>query len=107
MPEEFQFKRAAAKPKKINAIKPEEDIRVQIFGTVVDFSDSSVIIDDGEATAELAIGEKTAFAGELRNGMLLRAFCRVIPIDYNYSLQAEILQDMSGIDIDLYKKLME
>jgi phospholipid N-methyltransferase len=107
MPEQFQYKRMPAKPRKIADIIPEEDIRVQLMGTVIDFSESVMVIDDGQSTANMAIDEKTIMSPGIHSGILVRAFCRVIPLESRYELRAEIIQDMSKIDIDLYRRIME
>ncbi len=35
---------------------------------------------------------------------LVRVFGRVIPVESGFELQGEIMQDMSDLDLDLYKK---
>jgi hypothetical protein len=95
-----QFKRAPSIPKKISDINPEKDIRVRIFGRIIDKNDGSFIIDDGSSKAEIV-----AEAGDFDVGDTVRVLTRVLPLEEGYELRAEAVQDMSKMDIDLYKKV--
>src|SRR3989338_8856932 len=92
------FKRACAVPKSIAEIKGDE-IRVRILGRVIDSADGVIVVDDGLGRAEI-ISDVT------HPGSLVRIFCRVMQLEEGYELQAEIVQDMSKLDMDLYKKVL-
>jgi hypothetical protein len=99
MPEASQYKRASAARKKITEINPEKDIRVMLLGRIVDKSDGLLVLDDGSATAEIVADQ------EARINDLVRAFCRVLPLEEGYELRAEIVQGMKGLDLELYRKV--
>lgn len=100
MAEEFQFRRMPATPVKISGINPEKNIRVRILGRIIDKSDGLIVIDDGSAKAEIFDAETSADVSDM-----VRVFARVLPLEDRYELHAEIIQDMSGLDLELYKRV--
>ncbi len=102
---EFQYRRQPAKPRKIKDVA-ENDIRVRLLGRVIDKTDSTIMLDDGTGTAEIIIEPETVNgAGEIELHDVLRVFCRVIPLESSIEFRAEIIQDMTGMDMDLYRKV--
>ncbi|MFH0948927.1 MAG: replication protein RepA [Candidatus Aenigmatarchaeota archaeon] len=97
---DFQYTRLPAVDRKISEINPETDIRVRIVGTVIDNADSEIVIDDGSGKAVIIFDESVP---ELS---LVRIFARVIPTENGYELRGEIIQDMQGLNINLYKKII-
>lgn len=102
MAEDFQYRRAPARPRRIADINPEEDIRVRILGHVVARSENSITLDDKSGTCEIVLDEQT-----VPEAKMVRVFARVLPLEDGYELRAEIVQDMSGMDMELYKKVMK
>ncbi len=102
MAEKLMYKRASAQLKRIADIEPEKDIRVQILGRVIDKSDGTLVVDDGSAKAEIITDDNSAETGDV-----VRIFARVLPLEEGYELRGEIVQDMSQLDMDLYKKVYE
>ena len=105
MPEEgsFEFqRRVPAIERRIADIKPE-DIRVRVTGTVVDMQGEAAVLDDGSGKIHIALEQGT----EIKPGALVRVFGRVIALEDGMELQAEIVQDMSGLDLELLKKVQE
>ncbi len=101
MPEQFQYKRQPASPRKIVDIDPEKDVRVRIFGHVIDKVDGIIVVDDGSSKVEIMTDEFDAFDID----DVVRAFCRVLPLEQGYELRAEIIQKLNNMDTDLYKKV--
>jgi len=85
--------------RQVSEIK-EEDIRIRVLGTVIDKTDTSVIIDDGTGTISANFEEPVK--AELKQ--LVRVFGRVINSASGMELQGEVLQDMTKLDMELYKK---
>lgn len=96
-----QYKREPALKKKIKDINPESDIRVTIVGTVVGKTLGNLIIDDGSDTAEIITDV------EKEVGDQVRIIARVIPLETGFELQAEIVQDMKGLNMNLYNLVEE
>jgi len=94
------YKRIAAIPRRIADINPERDIRVRILGRVIDKSNGTLVVDDGSAKTEIIVDETNAEINDV-----IRIFARVLPLEEGYELRAEVVQDMSQLDIDLYKKV--
>jgi len=98
----FQYRRLPAKCKSISDIEPENDIRVSLLGRVIDISDGILVIDDGSTNAQVKLGELNV---DLNPGDLVRVFARVLPNEEGFELRAEIVQNMKGLNVELYKKV--
>ncbi len=100
-PQKFQYKRQPAVSRKINDINPETDVRVRIFGHVIDKTEGVLVVDDGSAKSEIMTDDFDAFDMD----DLVRVFARVLPLENGYELRAEIIQKMNSMDMDLYRKV--
>lgn len=101
-PGTFQYKRMVAASRKISDINPEKDIRVRLLGKIIDKYNGIVVVDDGTGKAEIIVEENI---DKINMNGIVRAFCRVIPLENGYELRAEIINNMSSLDIELYKKI--
>ena len=99
--EDFRYRRLAASPRKITEINPEKDVRIRIFGRVIDKSDGTIVVDDGSSTAQIV----TDATCEIDDMVIV--FCRVLPLEDGYELRGEIVQNRNGMDMGLYKKVYE
>ncbi len=102
MPEQFRYRRAPATPRRISEINPEKDIRVRLLGRVIGKDNGAIIIDDGTGKAEVIAESQDADVNDL-----VRVFTRVLPLEEGFELRAELIQKMNGLDIDLYRNVME
>lgn len=82
--------------KQISEVSPT-DSRVSVMGNVVNVGENSFILDDGtgkiEVISEIPVGRNKLF----------RVFCSVI----DEKLKADAVQDMEGLDLNLFKKVEE
>ena len=78
-----------------------EDTRVSLIGTVIDRQDNLAVIDDG--TGQINVSFEKEIEAELNK--LVRVFGRVMPLEGGFELQGEIIQDMSGLDMGLLKRV--
>ena len=78
----------------------ETDVRVSVIGTIIDKQDDFIIVDDG--TGRVKISAKDLPFGQTQ---MIRVFGRVMPTPDGIELQGEIFQDMSKLDLVLFKKL--
>ncbi|MBI2676149.1 MAG: replication protein RepA [Candidatus Aenigmarchaeota archaeon] len=102
MPEEDIRKRLPSIGKKIADIG-QEDVRVRILGTVIHKDTGSLVIDDGTGRVTATFDSEP----KATVNQLVRVFGRVIPMEEGLVIQGEIIQDMSGLDIELLKKVEE
>jgi hypothetical protein len=102
MPEEGQDmrRRLPSVFRRVNGIKPD-DMRVSLIGTVIDKADDGIVLDDGTGKIDISLAEPVKF--EPRS--LVRVLGRVIPMEGGFQLQGEIVQDMTGLDLELLKGL--
>lgn len=84
------------KPRKISEIS-KSDSRVAVIGTIKEMQENGFILKD--ETKEIEI----AFDGSAERGKLVRVFCSVI----DGKLKADVIQDMHGLDLNLFKKVEE
>jgi len=83
-------------PKQISEVSPK-DSRVSITGNVVNAGENSFVLDDGtgkiEVISDIPVGRNK----------LVRVFCSVV----EEKLKADIVQDVEGLDSNLFKKVKE
>ncbi|MBI4173965.1 MAG: replication protein RepA [Candidatus Aenigmarchaeota archaeon] len=100
MADEDVRKRLPSVRKRIAEITAD-DMRVQVIGTVIDAQDNRIILDDGTGQVTAVFDGPQDLAGRKR----VRVFGRVIAMEGGVELQAEILQDATGLDLQLLKRV--
>ena len=95
------MRKAAAIERDISDIDPQ-DIRVSVVGTVIrrDPIQYSMTIDDG--TASITVFADTLYDVQSMVRVIGRPQMRGEPI-----IDAEIIQDFSGFDLELYQRIKE
>ncbi len=101
---EFKYQRLPAKDIMIKDISPAKDVRVRIVGTIIDKTSASIIVDDSSGNKEILATEE--LTKDFKQGDVVRVFCRVIALEKGYQLQAELMQNMSELDIKKYRKII-
>ena len=86
--------------KKISDIG-QEDVRVKIMGTVIDKQKDRVVVDDGTGKVSVVFDRPI----DTNLNQTARIFGRVIPVENGFEIQGEIFQDMSKLDMELFKKI--
>ena len=94
-------RQSPARKRRVNEIS-DTDYRVRVIGTVVSVSSDEQILDDGTGTITVRTDQN------LEMGKLIRVIGRIFrKDDGTFELNAEIIQDMNGLDIELYNKVRE
>lgn len=83
-------------PKKISEVSPK-DSRVSIIGNVVAVGENSFVMDDGTGKIEIFCDT------QVERTKLVRVFCSVA----EEKLKADIVQNVEGLDVNLFKKVKE
>ena len=96
-------RRAPARPKRIEEIDPQSDIRVRITGTVLSKEQDSISLDDGSGTVEAFLEEEDL--DNIEESQRIRVLGRVLPTPDSFEIQAEIVQDFSDIDQELHDRV--
>jgi len=91
-------KRLPAKEKLVSEIQ-QNDIRVRILGTVIDKSEGAIVLDDGSGRLEIVTEGQ---APEM--GKMVRVVTRILPMTGGFEARAECVQDMTGFDVELYRR---
>lgn len=99
--EGFQ-RRSPAVFRRVSEIQPS-DIRVSLIGLIVDMDEGTLILDDGTGKVQ------ATFSGKVNAEVnkLVRVFGRAFPAEGGYTIQGEIIQDLTGLDIELFRKYLE
>jgi aspartyl/asparaginyl-tRNA synthetase len=87
----------------------KDDIRVKVVGAVVekDESNYSILIDDGKANIRVLLSPE--LFSKVETGKLIRVIGIVVPPleeGENVELKAEIIQDFSKLNPELYEKYL-
>ena len=98
-------RRMAAAEKTIKEIKPE-DIRVRILGTILALSEGEMIIDDGSGKLEIFFDDQQQLVN-LREGQFVRVVTRVLPLTNGFEARGEVVQNLDGFDLQLWRKAKE
>lgn len=90
-----QVRRAPARPKELEDVDPQSDIRIRVTGTVLSVDEDSASIDDGTGSVEAFMEEEQL--DKIGEGDRVRVLGRVLPTPDGFELQAEAVQ---GFDVD-------
>lgn len=90
--------------KKIEEINPETDLKVKIMGFVVDKKEDTFVLDDGSKKIKVFM-DNPVVAERINVNQLVRVFGSTLPTDDGFEIKADIVQDLSNLNIDLYKKV--
>lgn len=84
------------KPKRISQVT-KEDSRVSVIGKVLEVGENSFVLQDDSSVAEV-------FSDiAVEKDKLVRVYCSVI----EGQLKADVMQDLTGFDLNLFKKVEE
>ena len=102
--EEFvQPRREPAKPRKISEIKMG-DVRVRLFGTVVDKKEAEFVLDDGSGRITVVFDDQALVEG-IYVGSRVRVFGAPLNVGGAHELHAEIIQKADRLDLELYEEV--
>ncbi|MFB6193102.1 MAG: hypothetical protein ABEK00_02525 [Candidatus Nanohaloarchaea archaeon] len=93
-------RRAPARPKDIDEINPQKDIRVRVVGTIISVDDESVTVDDSTGSVEVFLDDETL--EDLEEQQRIRVLGRVLPTPDSFEIQGEIIQDFEDVDPETY-----
>jgi len=85
------------KPRKISEIDQKTDTNISLVGKVIEHGENSFILDDESGKAEIV------FEGEVEKNKIVRVFCSLI----ENQLKADVVQNLDGMDLKLFKKVKE
>jgi hypothetical protein len=101
MPEEKLIRRRLPSVEKsISDIHPDSDVRIRVIGTVIDVGPNSIVLDDGSGKMEVYFEE----VPNVKQGQMVRVITRILPLIDGYECKGEVLQNLEGFNLELYKK---
>ena len=90
--------------RKISEINPENDFKVKVIGMIVDKKNDTILIDDGSAKLQVFVNLPNII-DTIDLNQMIRVFGSVMPTDEGFELKADIVQDLTGMNVKLYKKV--
>lgn len=98
-----RMKRQPAVERRISDIR-DSDTMVRVLGTAVEVREGDFTLDDGDGQMIVIADPETV--SMINEGQRLRVIGRIFK-DPEPVLQGEVVQDMSSLDLDLYRKVRE
>lgn len=92
--------------RKIPGINPDEDLKVNILGFVVDKKDDTMVLDDGSGKIKVFV-DMPGMMEKIEINKLIRVFGSTLPTEDGFEIKADAIQDLSNLNINLYKKVEE
>ncbi|MHA1267214.1 MAG: hypothetical protein ACTSRS_18400 [Candidatus Helarchaeota archaeon] len=99
-----------AKELLINEISDREiDKNIKILGSIIEANPNYILLDDGTGQIQIVLNDDTKVSGEeiLEVGALVRAFGICNKVEGKFLLSGKIIQDMRGLDLELYQRVRE
>lgn len=92
--------------RKIPEINPDADLKVKILGFVVDKKDDTIVLDDGSGKIKVFV-DMSGMMGKIEINQLIRIFGSTLPTEDGFEVKADAVQNLSNLNINLYKKVDE
>jgi hypothetical protein len=92
--------------RKIPEINPDVDSKVKILGFVVDKKDDTMILDDGSGKIKVFV-DMSGLMEKIKINQLVRVFGSTLPTEDGFEIKSDAIQDLSNLNINLYKKVQE
>jgi uncharacterized protein YdeI (BOF family) len=92
--------------RKIPEINPDADLKVKVLGFVVDKKDDTLMIDDGSGKVKVFVDIPSVME-KININQLVRVFGSTLPTEDGFEIKADVIQDLSNLNINLYKKVEE
>jgi uncharacterized protein YdeI (BOF family) len=92
--------------KNIPGINPEVDLKIKVIGFVVDKKENTFVIDDGNGKIKIFVDEASLLEN-ININQLIRVFGSTLPTEDGFEIKADAIQDLSNLNINLYKKIEE
>lgn len=101
----YQTQNICAVERKIKEINPETDSKVRVIGTVLNKTENSLMLDDGEGTVQIFADSKA-----LQNVVerkIVRVIGHILPGASAFDIKAEIVQDMTGLNLKTHETVQK
>jgi len=90
----------------ITEINPDTDLKVKLIGFVVDKKDDTVVLDDGSGKVNVFV-DIPSMMEKINVNQAVRVFGSTLPTENGFEIKADLIQDLTNLNINLYKKVEE
>lgn len=101
----YQTQNICAVERKIKEINPETDSKVRVIGTVISKTENSLMLDDGEGTVQVFIDSKAL--QNITERKIVRIIGHILPNASAFDIKAEIIHDMTGLNLKTYETVQK
>lgn len=91
-------------PVELEDVEPQKDVNIRVIGTVVTKDENSFVLDDSSAAKEV-FADESVIENKIDEGSTVRVFGRVLPTPDDYEIEAEVVQNLSEVDVQKFKKI--
>ena len=90
----------------ISEINPDTDLKIKLIGFVVDKKDDTIVLDDGSGKVNVFVDIPNMME-KININQLVRVFGSTLPTENGFEIKADLIQDLTNLNINLYKKVDE
>jgi uncharacterized protein YdeI (BOF family) len=90
----------------ISEINPDTDLKVKLIGFVVDKKGDTMVLDDGSGKVNVFVDTLNVME-KININQLVRVFGSTLPTENGFEIKADLIQDLTNLNINLYKKVEE
>jgi hypothetical protein len=90
----------------ISEINPDTDLKVKLIGFVVDKKGETMVLDDGSGKVSAFI-DAPDIMEKIKINQLIRVFGSTLPTESGFEIKVDLIQDLTNLNINLYKKVEE
>jgi len=90
----------------ISEINPDTDLKVKLIGFVVDKKGDTIVLDDGSGKINVFVDIPSVME-KINVNQIVRIFGSTLPTESGFEIKADLVQDLSNLNINLYKKVEE
>ncbi len=90
--------------KKVVEIDPSQDYKVKVVGIVIDKRQDTIMIDDGTGKIKIFV-DSPVLLEKVDVNQFIAVFGSTLPLENGFDVRADVIQDLTGLDINIYKKV--
>ncbi|MCX8179324.1 MAG: hypothetical protein N3E38_01125 [Candidatus Aenigmarchaeota archaeon] len=91
--------------KVIGEVNADIDLKIKVMGFVVDKSDVFIVVDDGKNKIKIFVEPEMMEKIDIHQ--FIAVYGTTIPTEDGFEIKADAIQDLTGLNLQFYKKMNE
>lgn len=91
--------------KSIGEVNADIDLKIKVMGFVVDKSDVFIVVDDGKNKVKIFVEPEMMEKVDIHQ--FIAVYGSTIPTEDGFEIKADAIQDLTGLNLQFYKKMNE